>query len=144
MTKEELLKYRKISHEIDLLKRQLEKVEPEYTTDSVTGSYVDFPFVQHNIKISGYDTDTYKKRIANIKRRLSKNLNELMEEKDKLTEYIYSLDDSSLRQILIYKYIDGLSWMEIGNKMNYATSTVRLKHDTFMKRLAPISTSNVL
>lgn len=144
MTKEELLRYRKVSYEIELLKMQLQKVEPEFTTDSVTGSYIDFPYTQHNIKISGYDTDSYKKRVSGITNRLNKKLNELIEEKDNLIEFIYSLDDSSLRQILIYKYIDGLPWKDIGDKMNYATSTVRLKHDTFIKRLAPISTSEVL
>lgn len=144
MTREELLRYKKVSCEIELLRKQLEKVEPEFTTDSVTGSYTEFPFIQCNIKISGVDTDSYRKRVSGIKKRLSKKLNELIEEKDKLTEYIYTLEDSSLRQILIYKYIEGLTWKDIGDKMNYATSTVRLKHDAFMKRLAPISTSNML
>ena len=59
-------------------------------------------------------------------------------------EYIYSIDDSRIRQVLIYRYIDGLSWKDIGERMNYGTSTIRLIHDSFIKRLAPFSTSGML
>ena len=50
MTKQELLRYRNISAEIELLRKQLKNIEPEFTKDSVTGSDVDFPFTKHNIK----------------------------------------------------------------------------------------------
>ena len=59
-------------------------------------------------------------------------------------EYIHSVDDSRIRQILIHRYVDGLSWKAIGEKMKYGTSTVRMIHDNFIKRLAPFSTSKML
>ncbi|MHB8063527.1 MAG: RNA polymerase sigma factor sigma-70 region 4 domain-containing protein, partial [Ruminiclostridium sp.] len=61
--------------------------------------------------------------------RLNRKLEELMDEKDKITEYIYSQNDSDLRQILSYKYVNGLTWKEIGDCMNYDESTVRKKHN---------------
>lgn len=133
MIKEELFKYRKIIAEIEQVKRELESVEPEYSKDSVTGSDKYFPYTKHNFKIEGYDYNSYKRKVQRIRNRLSHKLTELVDEKDRLTEFIYRQEDSELRQILTYRYIDGLQWKEIGEKMNYASITVRAKHDRFLK-----------
>lgn len=142
MTKEELSNLRKINTEIEQIKRELEIIEPEYVIDSVTGSSVSFPYTAHSVKIEGYDIKRYECKVQRIQNRLKSKMIELMEEKDMLTEYIYGLDDSDLRQILIYRYVKGLIWEEIGINMGYGTSTIRLKHDKFLKSLAPISTLN--
>lgn len=144
LTKQELLRYRNISAEIEVLRKQLKNIEPEFTTDSVTGSDVDYPFTKHSMTIYGYNERDYKKKILRLRNKIDKKLNELVEEKDKLMEYIYSVDDSRIRQILIHRYVDGLSWKAIGEKMKYGTSTVRMIHDSFIKRLAPFSTSKML
>ena len=137
MTKEELSKLRKIISEIEQIKRELESIEPEHVIDSVTGSSINFPYTQHSIKIEGYDGKRYECRVQRIKNRLNRKKIELMEEKDMLTEYIYRLDDSDLRQILMYRYANGLTWGEIGANMGYATITVRSKHDKFLKSISP-------
>ena len=144
LTKQELLRYRNISAEIEVLRKQLKNIEPEFTTDSVTGSDVDYPFTKHSMTIYGYNERDYKKKILRLRNKIDKKLNELVEEKDKLMGYIYSVDDSRIRQILIHRYVDGLSWKAIGEKMKYGTSTVRMIHDSFIKRLAPFSTSKML
>jgi DNA-directed RNA polymerase specialized sigma subunit len=136
LTKEELSKLRKIKTEIDQIRRELENIEPEYTQDSVTGSYTCFPYTQHPIKIAGYAIDSYERKVQRIQSRLNRKLTELVEEKDRLTEFIYSIDDGDLRQILTYRYMNGLTWKEIGEHMNYATSTIRLKHDGFIKKIS--------
>ncbi|AKA68530.1 sigma factor-like helix-turn-helix DNA-binding protein [Clostridium scatologenes] len=140
MTKEELSKLRTISKEIEQIKRELENIEPEYVKDSVTGSSVHYPYTKHSINIEGYDIKNYERKVQRIQNRLHRKVTELIEEKDILTEYIYNLDDSDLRQILMYRYINGLPWKEIGENMGYGTSTIRLKHSKFLKSLAPIST----
>ena len=136
MNKEELSKLRKIKSEIDQIRRELDNVEPEYRKDSVKGSYPEFPYTQHSITVAGYDFNGYDKRVHRIEKRLNRKLVELVEEKDKLTEFIYNLEDGDLRQILIYRYINGLTWKEISSKMQYGESTVRLKHDTFIKKIS--------
>jgi len=144
LTKEELMAYRNILAEIDLLNEQMANVEPEFTKDLVTGSDTEFPFTKHSIKISGYDTQNYERRLLRLRNKINKKYIELVEEKDKIMNFIYSIDDSRIRQILIYRYINGLSWKDIGERMKYGTSTIRLIHGNFMKRLAPISTSKML
>ena len=137
MTKEELSKLQKIIAEIEQIKRELESIEPEYAIDSVTGSSINFPYTQHNIIIEGYDIKSYEHKIQRIRNRLNCKRIELVEEKDILTEYIYSLDNSDLRQILTYRYVNGLIWEEVGKKLGYATITVRSKHDKFLKSISP-------
>lgn len=136
MTKEELSKLQKITDEIKQIKLELESIKPEYTIDSVIGSSINFPYTQHNIKIEGYDIKSYEHKVQRIQNRLNHKMIELVEEKDRLTEYIYSLDNSDLRQILTYRYINGLAWELIGKKMEYASVTVRVKHDKFLKSIS--------
>ncbi len=131
MTREELSVLGKITKEIEQLKRELENVDhaDAFGSDSVTGSDTEFPYTQHQIMITGYDYSIYASKVKRIQNRLNRKLQELMDEKDRITEYIYSLNDSDLRQILMYKYVNGLTWSEIGANMNYDESTVRKKHN---------------
>lgn len=136
MNKEELLRYKSILNEIDLLKYQLAKVKPEITTDSVKGSTVDFPYTECNFKLSGIDESSYYSKVSRLERKIRNKMHELVDEKDKLLSYIYEVDDSCLRQILIYKYLEGLTFSEIGSKLGYAEITVRKKHSEFIKCIA--------
>lgn len=135
MNKEKLQRYRKLLAEIELLKRQLEKIEPEFVMDSVKSSNINFPYTQQKTHIEGYDLETYRKKVSKLNNRIIIKMNELVEEKDRLIEFIYSIEDSEVRQIFIYKYLDGFYWHQIANKMNYGTSTIRLKHHNFIKKL---------
>ena len=144
MDKQELSKLIQIKSEIEQIKRELSTIEPEYSADAVTGSSPYFPYVKHSIIIHGYDTKTYEYKIKRIQSRMNRKLIELVEEKDKLTEYIYSLEDSDIRQILTYRYINGFIWEKIGEKMNYSFETVRKKHDKFMKSIPTNTTLSVV
>lgn len=135
MTKENLKRYRGLLTEVNLLKKQLEKIEPEFVRDSVNGSASQFPYTNHKVHIEGYDLEGYKRKVARLNRRIVNKMDELVEEKDRLIEFIYDIENSEVRQIFIYRYIDGLVWKEIGDKMNYGTSTIRLKHDSFIRTL---------
>lgn len=135
MNKEKLKKYRRLLSELELLKRQLEKTEPEYVEDSVNGSDSEFPYTQHKISIEGYDLGSYRKRVARLNRRIVNKMNELVEEKDGLIEFIYNIEDSEARQIFIYKYIEGMIWREIAKKMNYGETAIRDKHRYVINKL---------
>lgn len=135
MDKERLKRYRKLMSEVDLLKRQLEKTEPEYVEDSVKGSSPYFPYTEHKVHIEGYDLDSYKRKVARLNKRIVRKMNELVEEKDSLIEFIYNIEDSETRQIFIYKYIDGLYWHEIAAKMNYSKTAIRDKHRYYINKI---------
>lgn len=135
MDKERLKRYRKLMSEVDLLKRQLEKTEPEYVEDSVNGSSPYFPYTEHKVHIEGYDLDSYKRTVARLNKRIVRKMNELVEEKDSLIEFIYNIEDSETRQIFIYKYIDGLYWHEIAAIMNYSKTAIRDKHRYYINNI---------
>lgn len=135
MTKENLKRYRRLLTEVDLLKRQLEKIEPEFVRDSVNGSTSEFPYTVHKVHIEGYDLESYKTKVARMNRRIVNKMNELVEEKDRLIEFIYRIENSEVRQIFIYKYIDGLTWKEIADNMNYGITAIRNKHRGYINKL---------
>ncbi|WP_298127125.1 hypothetical protein [uncultured Clostridium sp.] len=135
MVKKRLGRYRGLLAEIELLKRQLNKIEPEFVRDSVSGSTLEYPYINCKVHIEGYDLESYKRKVQRMNKRIIKKMNELVEEKDKLIELIYSIEDSEARQIFIYKYIDGLTWNDIGNKMNYGVTSIRNKHREYINKL---------
>lgn len=132
-TRKDLKKYRRLLTEVELLKRQLEKIEPEFVRDSVSGSASEFPYTVHKVHIEGCDLESYKRKVARMNSRIVNKINELVEEKDRLIEFIYGIENSEVRQIFIHKYIDGLTWKEIGNKMGYGVTSIRNKHREYIK-----------
>lgn len=135
MDKEKLKRYRRLLSELELLKRQLEKIEPEFVMDSVNGSDTEFPYTQYKMHIEGYDLESYRKKVARLNKRIVSKMNELVEEKDSLIEFIYNIEDSEIRQIFIHKYIDGMIWREIAKKMNYSETAIRDKHRYTINKL---------
>lgn len=135
MTKEELSKLKKIKQEIEQIKKELDdaKYDCDFVADSVKGSSRYFPYNERIIGIQGIGY--CEQKAERIQRRLNRKLEELMDKKDEINEFIYTLEDSDIRQILTYRYINGLKWEQIGYNMNYAARTVRLKHDMLIKTL---------
>lgn len=54
---------------------------------------------------------------------------QLKEVKIQIEIAINSVQDEELQMILTYRYIDWLSWREIGLKIFYSDKTIRRKHD---------------
>lgn len=57
-----------------------------------------------------------------------------LEEKAKLAKQeietvISKLEDETLQMILVYRYIDWMTWSEIAAKVYYSDKTIRRKHD---------------
>lgn len=49
--------------------------------------------------------------------------------KQEIETAISKLEDETLQMILIYRYIDWLSWLEISNKVFWSIATVKRKHE---------------
>ena len=129
MTKAELEQLRFLKSEIRLLEEEIYTMKLPMTIDSVTGSDSEFPYTKHKITIRGIDTSKLEK----MNMRLVKKVAELVKEMDKLNTYIDSIVDSEIRQIMIMRYRNGCTWRQIGFKLGYDQSTVRKKHDIFIK-----------
>lgn len=46
------------------------------------------------------------------------------QEELRILEFINSVNDSFIRRAMQYRYIDGLSWEEVGKRVNYDRSTL--------------------
>ena len=121
MTKEELSKLGSIQKEIELIKRELNSITEEYVTDKVTGSMVEHPYIFTSFKICGYDSSKVKR----LERKLKRKLDELMDERARIEEYIESIDNATTRVILRLRHINGLKWHQIGRELGYSTQHIK-------------------
>ncbi|KNY24828.1 hypothetical protein [Pseudobacteroides cellulosolvens] len=134
MNKEELLKISAIQREIEIIKIQISSADYRYTADSVRGSENVFPYVERSFSVKGYDYDSYYAKLNRLQSKLKRKLEELMDERDKVLEYIETVPDSIMRQILMLKYINGMTWEQIGMKIGYSARSVRRKHTWFFTK----------
>ena len=53
----------------------------------------------------------------------------------KVQTFIYSIDDSFIRQVFVQRYINGLTWAGIATALGgyYSADYVRIAHDRFLK-----------
>ncbi len=138
MTKTDLKQYQHIKGEIEDIKRQIKNVRcyesENYVTDSVVGSYDVFPYTEHKITIKGYDTG-YDVQIKKLQIELNKRLNELFYTERRINKFIAEIDDSEIRRIITLRYVEGLTWQEVANKVGVCGdgSTERKKIDRYLK-----------
>ena len=120
MTKKELSQLYYLTREIEMLKKQLSDLEDrqdDYICGTVKASSADYPYTLHSITISGI-TDpesAYRRRaeIREIKALISLKIEQCDIEYSRLIRYINSVDDSLMRQILTYRYINGFNWTQV-------------------------------
>lgn len=129
MDKRELSELKKINKEIEFLKKQILSISvtPEITTDSVKGSSIDYPYIQHSIKISGIDWKSYDAKVNRLRRQYQRKLDELMDKAAEINEYIASVPDPEVRMILQCRYINGLTWEEVEEETGINERTARRK-----------------
>lgn len=135
MTKEELLRLSAITQEIELIKKQIGSASPKFLVDFVKASSPEFPYTQHNVKVAGNDYDAYYNKVNRLQKRLSNKLEELMDERDKTLEYINTVSDSTMRMILSLKYVNGLTFEEIGKEIGYSRVWIKKKHAKFFSKM---------
>ena len=148
MTLEELSKRGCLVREIQEHNAQKEKLEKALSRmatrqmDVVTGSDTDAPYRQHTIKVSGARIKRGRAAEYHQKRGELHALNNLILEKEeqcfaeycKLMRYILtSVDESLLRQIMMGRFVDGLSWGEVASYVGGEYSEDKIKKYFFRK-----------
>lgn len=107
MTAERLRQYRSLKEESKEVSEQIHKLE---SSDVVQGSDDEFPYILHNMKI---ETGEYDHTLGMLKR----NLRLLNAEYHALNKFINDIKDSEIRRIFRYRYIEGLLWRQIANRL---------------------------
>lgn len=135
MTNEELLQLKHLKSEIKILKKQIEGIDLNIVTDSVKGSSPYFPYTEHNVIITGVDLNGYNSKINRIQNKLKRRVEELIDLVDETNDYIENINDSLIRQILTLRYIDGLPWKIVAERIggNNTEQSVRKVAERYLK-----------
>lgn len=140
MTEQELNQFRMIELEIEDLTYRIKSIEDKGTQmvyDRVKGSSKHFPYIEKYYYITGVDTEENNRRkilIAELLRKRNKKLEELLEMENQIQDYIYKIPESEIRQIFIFRYIDGLSQEEIGMKLHMDRSGVSKRITRYLNK----------
>lgn len=134
MTEKELQQLYFLNKEIEMLKSQIDTMEPRMATDRVSGSDIHFPYTLRSYTITGLDTNEYNTKIRKLKRKLKIRLDEMMDLVEEMNEFIENQEDSEIRQILALRYINNLTWHQIAIHLGYADESVpRKRMNRFLK-----------
>lgn len=127
LDKEQLKQIRYIKSEIAVIENQIDDLEPSMVTDKVTGSSAYFPYTQRSFTLEGVDVDDYRRRVRRLENKLLKRKKELIELQEEGNSFIEGIEDSLVRQIITLRYIEGLNWYEVADRIgeNSTSESVR-------------------
>ena len=141
MDKDILIQYSDLVEEVKYLRRRIEKLQDnidklEPVKDSVKGTRKDGTI--GSITVSGYPVPAYYRYKNQLEKReaaLRKKEAELLELVNTVEEYITGINDSKMRRILRYRYIDNMSWTKIAFRMGkkYTADGCRMLHNRFFE-----------
>lgn len=136
MTKERLIQYCELKREIADLESRIRRTEErsDIVSDTVQTSS-GFPYKQHAVGISGINVRKYM-LLEIYNHKLQKFYERLLEMQNEIEDFIETIEDSALRQIMRYRYIDNFGWVKIMHLMDYESeSKARMKHDRFLEKI---------
>lgn len=119
MTKEELKQIYYLNKEIKMWQKELEKLQCKSLVkgQEITG----MPFVTGTSDRVGDLVST----MADIEAIIRGKLSEIQIQRKKIIEYIESIDDSLLRQIMFLRNVSCMSWNQIANELGNTENCVK-------------------
>ena len=77
----------------------------------------------------------YAAEIADLKALIELNIQKCWYELNRINRYIQGVEDSFMRQVLTYRYVNGLSWNQIALSIGGGNTadSVRMAHNRFLK-----------
>lgn len=109
MTLKDLSRYKHYQLEAEHLRKQLNTV-----SDTVSGSSPEFPYTKHSIKLEGLE----QKHQAQLRTAFLKAYTEQI----RLEEYIQTVDDPLVRDIIRLKFDECLTWEQVAAKLKNNTA----------------------
>lgn len=135
MDKKVLSQIEDLNKEVEDIKKRLKRLAlkpDEVVRDSVSGSSTAFPYIKHSCVVEGIDTNKYK-NIKKYKRILKQKEEKLQKKINQLEYELNYIEDSDLRKIIRYKYVDCMNWVQIMFEMRYKSeSKARMKLKRFL------------
>lgn len=137
MTRQKLKQFRHLKREIELLEEQILNLEAGIVTDKVKGSLSHHPWIETSFRITGFDQDELGRKMSRLKKRLQRRVDDLMDLRTEILEFVESIEDSLLRQVIILRHVNGLTWEQVAAEIGSGTTwnSLRMMHDRFLERL---------
>lgn len=131
MTKEELSSIYYIRQEIKMWEEQLELLtcKAQGKAMRLTG----MPFVP-NSGIGDQMADIAVRK-ADITELIERKKERLQQEQKKIIEWIMTIDDTFIRQIMLYRHVRCYTWQEVADQIGHTTAeSVRKQHDRYLQQ----------
>lgn len=126
MTKRELMQLYYLEKEIRALENRIEELEREI--ENCTRILTDMPKNRNrNNKIAEIAAE-----IVDVKRLLDLKKQERIYMRNRILRYIQAIDNCEVRLIIEYRFVDGLSWRQVANRMGATAASVRMIADRFL------------
>lgn len=140
MDKKTLEDYKKLDQDIKALENRihnLRSMAANYEYGSAKGSNPEFPYQPMTFHVSGYnilDDEKKRIRIRNLEIKLEKQKKASEEKRIAVEEFIAGIEDTTLRLIFTYLFVDGMNQEEVGKRLCMDRSRVSRKVDNYLKR----------
>lgn len=140
MTKKELEQLIDLKKEIEELEQKILKIEQmdiSGTSIKVKTSMKNFPYIQSGATVHGYDPILADKRARLLYEKkvlLDQRREDAETEEKRLLQYINSVEESRVRRIMQFRYIEGLTWETIGNIINCDRTTAEKIVSRYLKK----------
>lgn len=138
MDKKILVQYCDIRAEVKDLEKRIntsESHKSKIVVDNVRGSSAEFPYVEHNFVIEGVANYRPNANLNKNKKMLKEAYERLLEIQTSVEKFIENIEDSRMRQILRYRYIDSYTWTKMGHIMNFNADGLRMEHNRFFNKI---------
>ncbi len=104
-------------------------------SDSVTGTRKDGTIGQ--IRITGYPTPEYYRKLGLLRRRkgaMEETQQRLLGMLNEVEAFVEGIEDSRLRRIFRYRYVDNMSWLQVAIQMGgkHTADSCRIAHDRYL------------
>ena len=111
---------------------QLEIIREELKAEYLKG--IDPSQVSVQTGTVGDPTALFALRSMELEKQLSAEFNRLVAEIEEIQRYIFSIQDETVKTIAELKFIKGMTYEEIGEKINYHYSTCIKKLNTYLSQ----------
>lgn len=126
--------YNDIKNGIKDLEERIAKMKINKVKDSVKGSHKEFPYTEHTCVVEGVKDDYGA--LDRRKKVLQSKYDELNKLKLEMEEFINTgIEDEHLRQVLEYRYVDELSYIQIQHKIGGSAEAIRKEIERFFKKI---------
>ena len=130
MTKKELKQIYNLNREVEMWQRELDKSQCRSLVGSQVITGMPFGYGTSD-KVASMACD-----IAEIRKIIDGLLAQIQQQRKRIMEYIYGIDDSLVRQIVFYRHVSCMGWTGVSLSVGGGNTadSVRMAYNRYMRK----------